>query len=271
MEVVSIKLPLNPFLICPLGDIQAGTPSSDLDLLDKCVTKALAAGAMFIGMGDYVDVGSPSNRKAWKASAFYDSIYFTMDEAVKKIEDDLYKILAPTKGKWLGMLSGHHFWQYETGNTTDTNLCQRLGAKHLGDSAMVVVRFQDKNKHAASCTIFAHHGAGSGTTLGAPLNKIERVIEWAEADLYLMGHQHKRVAANVPRFYVNSKDKLVARERLVVGTGSFLKGYMQGSEMGGRKQGTYVEKGMMRPVSLGNPLIMVYPSREGLVSFDAIT
>lgn len=253
-------MPLKPFAIMPIGDIQAGTEAADLDLLADNVARGMKAGAYFIGMADYIDMGSPSNRKLWKAANFYDSIYKTMDQAVEKVESAVADILAPTKGRWLGMLSGHHFWKYETGSTTDINLCQRLGARHLGDCAMVALRLQDDSRHAVSCVIWAHHGAGSGTSIAAPLTKIEKVIEWAEADLYLMGHQHKRVAANVPRFYITNKGKLLAKEKLVVCTGSYLKAYMQGSKEAGIAGGTYVEKAMMRPVTLGSPLIHAEPA-----------
>ena len=44
----------------PLGDLQAGIAECDIDLLARKVNKALNLGAYFIGMGDYLDVASPS-------------------------------------------------------------------------------------------------------------------------------------------------------------------------------------------------------------------
>lgn len=274
LEIASFKLPLKPIYLMPIGDIQGGTDASDLDLLAENVARGMDNDAYFIGMGDYIDMGSPSNRKAWKASSFYDSIYTTMDEAVRAKEREIEKILAPTRGRWFGMLSGHHYWRYDTGATTDTNMCEAMQTIHLGDCAMVALRFQDSNKHAISCVIWAHHGAGSGTTMASPLNKLEKVIEWAEADIYLMGHQHKRVAANVPRFYVTAKNTLLAKERLVVCTGSYLKAYMQGSKSEGKAGGTYVEKAMMRPVTLGSPLIKISPVEykgQLIIDFEVTT
>ena len=267
MEVFLTRtLKFEPITIMPLGDIQSGVASCDMDLLAENVQKGMEAGAYFIGMGDYIDCASPSNRAALKSARLYDTIYSTMDEAVGRQMRDLMEIIAPTKGRWFGMLTGHHVWEFQDGTTSDTRLCDELQTTHLGDAAMIKLHFADSKKEL-DCIIWAHHGEGSGTTVAAPLNKLEKVIEWAEADLYLMGHQHKRVAANVPRFYI-VEETLVARERVVVCTGSYLKGYMQGSKAGPRAGGTYVEKGMMRPVSLGSPMIRLIPQRKRIGNVD---
>ena len=145
---------------------------------------------------------------------------------------------------------------------------------------MIRLKFMDSARHSVVCTIWAHHGVGSGVGVAAPITKLERVLEWAEADLYLMGHQHKRAAGASPRFYIvgDKTPIMVARERLLVGTGSYLRGYLRGSKADGRPGGTYVEKGMMRPVSLGSPLIRIEPTRpfiEGkqipMIEFEAVT
>jgi hypothetical protein len=270
----TVRLPWEPFRLIPLGDIQAGIASCDLDLLDRTVQRGLAAGAWFIGMGDYLDVMSPSNRRAWAASQFYDSVREAMDSHMRRQEQDLLKILGPTRSRWLGMLEGHHTYEYEDGSTTDINLCNALNAKFLGHSTLMRLVFGDRHGHKLAWKIFAHHGIGSGQSVGSPLLKLEKVLEWAEADLYLMGHQHKRVAGHVPRFYLTeaADPELITRERLLVGTGSYLKGYMKGSISRGRPGGTYVEQAMMRPVSLGSPIIECIPERKGdsyLVRFEA--
>ena len=274
------KFPWQPIKLMPLGDCQAGVDSCDLDLLAKSIDRGMREGAYFIGMGDYLDVASPSSRAKLKAAGLYDSVWETLDDAMLRHEADLMRILEPTIGRWFGLLEGHHTYEYQNGSTTDINLCRQLGTDFLGSCTMVRLRFDDGNRHCVDCVIWAHHGVGAGVTAAAPITKLERVVEWTEADLYLMGHQHKRVAAATPRFYVvgNKNPTVVARERLLVGTGSYLKGYMKGSVSGGRLGGTYVEKAMMRPVSLGSPLITIIPTRTTvdshdvtLIEFEALT
>lgn len=248
----------------PIGDIQFGMDTCDVDLLKRNVERGMRADAYFIGMGDYVDVASPSNRAALRSVQLYDSTRAALDEAVTAKEDQLAEILVPTAGRWLGLLSGHHYFDHDDGTTSDTRLAQRLDAIHLGDCSLTRVSFADGNRHVASCTIWSHHGQGSGANAAAPLNKLEKVVQWVEADLYLMGHQHKRVAASIPRFYMIGERAplLVARERLIVCTGSYLKGYMQGSaDTRGIPTGTYVEQKMLAPVMLGSPLITIRPTR----------
>lgn len=275
-RVGSPRLPWEPIKLIPLGDIQAGVPACDLDLLQRTVDRGLREGAFFIGMGDYLDVASPSNRQKFKNSGFYDSVRDAMDAHMYRQEQALMDIIGPTRNRWIGMLEGHHLWEYQDGSTTDINLCKALNTKFLGDCAMVRLTFADANGHSVQCVIWGHHGNGSGITSGAPLNKLERVVEWAEADLYLMGHQHKRVAASLPRFYLTKgrNPTILARERLLVGCGSYLKGYMAQSVTEGRPGGTYVEQAMMRPVSLGSPIITITPVRHGdsyLIEFEVVT
>lgn len=261
MEVfVSPALKFEPITIMPISDIQSGVEACDLDLLAENIERGLKANAYFLGVGDYVDCASPSNRAAFKSAKLYDTIHSTMDEAVSDKIAELMEVLRPTRGKWLGLIQGHHQWDFQDGSSSDSRLAQELGTILLGDSAFIKLTFKDA-KGSLDCVIWAHHGQGSGNTIGAPLNKLEKVIEWAEADLYLLGHMHKRVAANVPRFYIVG-ETLIAKERVVVCCGSYLKAYMQGSMSGSRPGGTYVEKAMLRPVTLGSPLIHIVPTRK---------
>jgi hypothetical protein len=97
------------------------------------------------------------------------------------------------------------------------------------------------------------------------LNRLERVAAHFDADIYLMGHHHKAVSAMVDRLYVTSRGKpvLVDRTSALVCTGSFLRGYMQNSQLiPGRPRGGYVEQKMLMPVALGGPLLTITPRRH---------
>ena len=114
------------------------------------------------------------------------------------------------------------------------------------------------NKSSRSFTIFAHHGAGGGRSSGAPLLTLERVALHFDADLYLMGHQHKKTTAPLSMLY-KSGDKLRHRVRRLVGTGSYLRAYTLGSQAEGRPQGGYAEKALMGPVELGCVRVHLHP------------
>ena len=263
MEVRSHKtLPFAPIYLVPLGDIQAGTEACDLDLLDRTVQESLRLDApcFYTGMGDYLDIASPSNRKAWQQAGFYDSVEDMMDDRVGQEEKQLLSILKPTTGKWLGMLTGHHWWKYQDGTNSDERLAKALETEHLGTCAMVRLPFSDLGVEI-SCTIWSHHGVGSSSTAAGALNRLEKVANWAEADIYLMGHQHRRVAIHLPRLYITdtADPLLLHKSKLLACTGSYLKGYLQGSRRGNMAQGTYVEAGMLPPVQLGSLTIKIKP------------
>lgn len=97
---------------------------------------------------------------------------------------------------------------------------------------------------------------------GAPLNRLENVMPYFDADIYLMGHQHKKVGTPIDQLYMTVKfpHKLRYRTKLIACTGGYLRGYMQGVTQGRNfPRGGYVEQRMLSPVSLGCVLIFIRP------------
>ena len=272
--VRSLWLPMQETLILPIGDIQLDPVvkdkprACDIKRLKKYVEWGVAHGGYFLGMGDYVDVMSPSNRERYKSAGFYDSVQDALESKAEEVEDELRDILAPTRGRWLGLLEGHHFFPHSDGSTTDTRLANYLGTSFLGTSAMVEVKFEAAGKHAApSFVIWAHHGRAGGKLLATPLNQLEGVMKSFEADVYLVGHHHKKVAGKYPLVKTEfatrgNKHHLVHKNRILACTGSYLKGYQEYSQREGRAQGGYVEAGMMNPVALGGIVLVARPRYE---------
>lgn len=226
----------------------------------------------FLGMGDYIDVASPSNRKliGQIRSGLYDSVRRMMDERVTDYVNALYEILEPSKGRWLGLLTGHHTWEFEDGTTTESILASRLQSAMLGDCAVVALKLgkrgeMSSNRPGPVAYIWAHHGVGGGMTAGAALNKVAgSVVPYFFANVYLMAHQHRKAATAIPwieyRFGPGGKVRTIATTRYIVATGSFLKAYEAGSRGAkGYPEGSYVEKRMLGPVSLGAPVISIRP------------
>ena len=104
--VKSYWLPFEEARILPIGDIQYQPgEASDTRRLARYLSWGLEHKAMFLGMGDYVDVASPSNRKLLSAvrGSIYDSVRKMMDEKVGQQIDELCDILQDTRGKWNGL------------------------------------------------------------------------------------------------------------------------------------------------------------------------
>lgn len=268
MELVSYDLPWQPALVMPAGDIQWFGDDREIALekLQKHIAWGVEHGAWFVGMGDYIDAFSPSNRQRLKAAGLYDNANRVLDSAARRLVEELYeRALKSSKGRWLGLLSGHHYADLRDGTTTDQLLAGMLDAPHLGDCAYVRLRFV-KGPKSGCVLIWAHHGQGSGKSAAAPVQKLEGLAAAWEADIFLMGHQSKVAAAPVDRCFPVwprgdgvQPSRLFYKTVLLVGTGSFARGYVERRRDGETAAGTYVEKGMMRPVSLGAPVITVTP------------
>ena len=271
----SFTLPFEETLIMPIADIQYGATACDIDRFKRHIAWGVEQkNAYFIGLGDYVDYASPSNRNRLKAmikaGELYDTAESLIDQAAQEHLEELTEILAPTKGRWLGLLSGHHYWEFADGTTSDMRLANYLQCAFLGTCAIVNIRFSSpkvikEKRGQPNFNIWLHHGVGSGTLQSAPLNKLERMAAaWDNVDVFLMAHHHKKVSAKIqrikPRFYPSGKHDLVHRNIIIAGVGGFLRGYMAGqTDATGRPKGTYVEQGMMTPVTLGGVVIWARP------------
>ena len=256
-------LPKSGIRIIPIGDLQYdGTNRSAWEDLEKLIKEtAKSPDVYYIGMGDYLDVASPSNRANYKAMVKYDSFNDALETQIEKHLEFVQKILEPTRGRWLGLLQGHHYWEFSTGGTSDERLATFLKAPFLGDCAMIQVEFQRTGKHRTpSFVLWCHHGEGGGD----PMSKLIKLSTAFEADLFLVGHNHVIASKRIERIQaifgeLGAEPRLKFKNILLAATGSYLKGYMLNSKRDGRPQGGYVEKAMMTPVALGNIVIQAIP------------
>ena len=279
IEVVQAQknfiLPIGDLVLAPLGDIHYGVEACDTRLLKEYIHRGLELQALFLGMGDYIDPIAPSNRAGIDAirPKLYDSTVDMLDKAADGAVSELMELLAPTQGRWIGALKGHHYWTFQDGNTTDCKLADFLGAPFLGDCAALfidLVRNGDsKGKHAGKFVIWAAHGHGSAQTDGAIISKLERAATDFVADIYLMGHFHRRFGLKKQRINWRREGRqhqMIQQQYVIANTGSYLKGYVPGSKRSGKPTGTYVEQHLLRPTNLGGLFIHVMPRiRNGYV------
>lgn len=267
--VASWALPMEEIRLMPISDIQFGSQDCDADRLKRHVDWGLEHDCHFVGLGDYCDRMSPSNRAAIRAARIYDSVSAAIQEKAEEDLAGLLKILAPTAGKWLGLVSGHHFHDFEDGTTTDTRLASALKTRYMGDgvalSLLKLTHTIGKYKYHGYAKVWFTHGTGAGQKAAAPLNKLENVLTTFYADVYLMGHHHKKAATKIPFLTANIATKSgeirwEARNRVLASTGGFLKGYVAGRrDHRGIPSGSYVEKGMMNPTALGGVIVYIRP------------
>ncbi len=260
------RLPWKTMLLVPIGDIQFGAQGCWTDGFkrwhEESFAKAeqLEADIYFFGMGDYVDMLSPSNRKKWDRAELYEIALDSLEEVAERHLEGVLELLQGTEGRWLGMLEGHHYFEFDDGTTTDTRLCQALNATFLGDCAQVHLRFIRDESVSSTVRVWGHHGVGTGS----PNTKLEKQAAKRDADILLMGHTPTIEHKKIPYMYTTDYDPpiLKHKSRHVVGTGGWLRGYTQGSMRRRRAQGNYVEQAMMEPAPLGGVRILLTPQRQ---------
>ena len=265
---VSANMLWQPINLYPFGDLHL-EGGAHVDMFKRDLDKAMAdEHGYFLGMADFTDIASPSNRQRLRSAALYDSITTALDDQGERDVEKTLRLLKGTEGRWLGFLEGHHFWEFNDGTTTDMRIARAMRAPFLGSCAFVRLRFGGSapGRHQ-TCTIWCAHGAGGGVKMSAPLNKIENIMHAFDADIYLIGHQHKAVAAPLDQLYMTSKQpyRIAHRRRIAACTGGYLRSYLLGNRVGGVPRGGYAERAMLSPTALGHIQIHITPTyRAGL-------
>lgn len=234
---VEIEAEINkPFKLIPFGDVHRDSNMhSDFHWQEFLEYAKTQHNAIFLGMGDYTDGISTSERIVIGNGNLHDTTKVTMENVYKGVTKTLVNELSFMRGKIIGCLGGNHYFDFGNGDTTDHVLASALGTKFLGVCSFIRLSIRLKNKGTRqSLDIFAHHGKGGGSLPGSTFNTIEKMATTAVADFYLMGHDHKKgCIPSSPRLVLSSAGKnaeLCVRERTpwLGRTGSFLKAYENG-------------------------------------------
>lgn len=248
-------------LLMPVGDVHAYSEHWPKERFKDHIQWGIDRGAYFLGMGEYFDFTSGSQRAI--LGALRPSQKATLDGFVKERVEEFAELIKGSKGNWLGMLEGHHYHEYVNGITSDQHLCQLMDCPFLGTSTLYDLRFNDSargHEHGATVTIYAHHGCGGGRKQGGHLHRVEDLIVGIEADIYLMGHSHSKANAPLDRLYRTRDGHLYHRTKLIARTGAFLRGYAGKAPMSTKipaaeSRGSYVEFSAMTPSALGGMVI----------------
>lgn len=259
-----------PFRIIFFGDVHRDAPAHALEKWKEFLAYARGQkDAWFFGMGDYLDSTSTSERECLgNISA---KMHETFRDDIVKLQrakvELLGKELAFMKGRIIGMLNGNHYFEFPEGMNGDQLLCQSLGgAKYLGVCSFVRLTFETHGRRATR-DVFAHHGAGAARLVGGSLNRVAQMAEGAEADIFAMGHDHKRGAVpGQPRLFLKTTKAgldLESREPVILRTGSFLKSFEP-------NRSNYNVDACRPPSSLGHVELIVTVKRHRTVEEDSL-
>jgi hypothetical protein len=240
-------VPVDGITIVPIGDIHFNAPMFAADVFDAwCAKWKKKQNVYYVGVGDYLETLSTSERKA--LAQIHSSSREWMDSRIMEDVDKLAAKLEFTKGRWLGMLCGNHNHISADGMTITQLLAKRLDAPALGVCAAIRLILNRTNSSAHLVyDIWAHHGTGGGVLAGSTINALERWSNGLDADMALMGHDHKKVGIQIERLgLTGNRDTLRPKTKTItlIRTGGFMKAYEKGKV-------SYLVERAARPLTLG--------------------
>ena len=251
-----------PIYIFPFGDIHRSAPNCDIERWLEFLNWAKGKRrAYFLGMGDYDDFASGSERLILGDKRLHDSTLTTLDGLYETHTIRFHNEIKFMGDRLIGLIEGNHFGEFQSGITTTQYLAQKMKTKYLGVSAFIRLVFKHKTRHSSTAIdIWAHHGKGGSRKVGGSLNRVEDMLLAANADVYLMGHDHRKSCSYVPTMELAATSrgglKLHQKKKLIARTGSFLKGYIPGKK-------SYVADMALNPTDLGVIKIELTPRLRG--------
>ncbi len=257
------KKPGDSFTLIPFSDVHRDSPHCAVERWREDIEEwKKIKNALFIGLGDYTDFLSTSERQCVGRGDLHDSTKTSLDNLAKRRIKELAEELSFMKGRIIGLVNGNHYYQFENGMTGDHMLAELLGCKFLGVASFVRLSFElgQNTRKRTAIDLFCHHGAGSGQKPHTSLGAVARMAEWADADIVLQGHDHKRGALPLNPILTLSRNNngqlhVKERQRWVGRTGSYLKAYVDG-------EANYNVDSGRGPCSLGHIQFILTPTRD---------
>ena len=232
-----------PIKIIPFGDVHRDSDmhahSTWQDFLSYAKSQK---NAYFLGMGDYTDGISTSERAILNGANLHSTTKISIGDMYKGVVRTLANELGFMRNRCIGLLGGNHFYDWADGQNTDHLLASALGTRYLGVHSFILVRLLLPGRKTGNGTprylklwIQAHHGLGGGSLVGSQYNPVQKMgTIFPEAHINLMGHSHgkgchpgnpvlvSRDVKDFPFYVIEEQPCWHGR------TGSFLKVYEDG-------------------------------------------
>jgi hypothetical protein len=247
------------FYVVPIGDIHLGNACCDIEKCKEMVNWIKEHdNVWWIGMGDYVDCVNYSDKR-FDPSTVDKKYLDNLSNAVPRQIEDVIELLGPIADKCLGLHRGNHEETIRLRYHYDVmyEMWKAFNVPMLKDSAITRLHFNDGKGHRAAFDIFSTHGSAGGRKGGGKINRLEDMIGFYDADVYLMGHSHIKETETKSTIYVDNQMNLKVRKRILAVTGCFLNGYQEGVS-------SYVEKWGFPPTDTGVVKLMFNPRKKDI-------
>lgn len=251
--------------IIPLGDVHYGNRGCNKKLFEIAVAQiAKQPNTYTILMGDMCEAINYRDPRFAPECIDKSLSIENLDRLFQIQCEYIINALMPIRHKIIGIHEGNHEIKVRSHNHFDMTemIAKALEIKNLRSVAWTRLKFyRGKVGERGAYTIIMHslHGAGGATTLAGIINKMRNIAEgMANSRIILMGHTHKAFAQFLdPKLYVPRTGRLAleAESVIIANTGSFLKGYCEGTT-------SYVEQKGLRPIDLGTICIKIVPDKN---------
>lgn len=259
IHTVKITIPKDEqwtFVCEPLGDVHYGAKNFDEAEFKRHVDRIRKEKRYTILMGDLCDSIFPvPGEKRFDPDTVDPRIFSDREYGVTMAEREytgFYDLVKPIKDQILCVLTGNHddITRTKLGYDFIHDLCkpEKLNNKYMGFGGFVRLYFVEKGSSVpvAQLTIRAIHGAYTGMQIGGAINRLEQAAKFWDADVLLVGHNHQ-VGGSVQEALTLTNTfppKLLERKRIFANTGSFYRGFTQGTS-------SYVELKDKPPTRIG--------------------
>jgi len=263
VKQIAVKSITEPIRIIPFGDVHWGAPGfSARHWREFLMQSKRLKNAYFLGMGDYCDFASTSERKALRGIDLHDATRELLETVAYKQIQEFRRSIDWMKDKLIGLIGGNHTFEFTDGQTSDEKLAALMGVPFLGVCAVIRLSIDYQGKRTA-VDVFVHHGrGGGGRTEGNSINQVADLRRFLQADIYIEGHDHESWCKPAKPMLVpcfnNKTGELEIKERrsLLARSGSFLKAYEPNTR-------SYIVDGARAPCQLGTVEILIQLQRTG--------
>lgn len=143
--------------------------------------------------------------------------------------DYVYDVLLPIRDKIIGVVPGNHENRtYKaTGIDVVRNLSERLGVIQYYDHVANLIflsfgKSRSRDNVRNTFSIYHTHGSGGGRTTGGKANKLGRMSDIVQCDVYIHSHTHMPISFKQDFFLASNSNKGISRvSQLYVNTNAY--------------------------------------------------
>lgn len=232
MKYLNYKQDSNEIILFPIGDLHYGSEHFNRKVLEKLLEEiSKEKNARIILMGDLAETALKDSVGA--------GVYEQQENAQQQMMS-LKSIFYPYREIIDGVITGNHEERIYKNSGFDLSryFCQLMGIEDKYCRYQGIIRYSIGHR---AFYISFWHGAGGGGSAGASLNKLQKQSETIYADIYLMGHVHKKQVHTKDFFIPHSRNNILEKiNQYFIVTGSALE-----------YENSYAEMSGMTPSSIG--------------------